>query len=50
MAKTDAFIGIRVTNDFKERIETQAKKERRSVSNLIFKVMEEYLEQQEKEA
>ena len=47
MAKTDAYIGIRVTNDFKERIEAQAQKERRSMSNLIVKVLEEYLEQQE---
>ncbi len=50
MAKTDAYIGIRVTNDFKARLEAQAQKERRSVSNLIFKVMEEYLEQQEEQA
>lgn len=48
MAKTDAFIGLRVTSDFKARIEAQAQKERRSVANLIYKVMEEYLEQQEK--
>lgn len=49
MAKTDAQIGIRLTKEFKERLEVQAQKERRSVSNLILKVMEEYLEQQEKE-
>lgn len=48
MAKTETQIGIRVTNDFKARLETQAQKERRSVSNLILKVMEEYLEQAEK--
>lgn len=48
MAKNDAYIGFRVTSDFKERIEVQAKKERRSVANLIHKVMEEYLEQAEK--
>lgn len=47
MAKTDAQIGIRVTNEFKARLETQAQKERRSVSNLIIKVMEEYLAQAE---
>ena len=50
MEKTNAYIGIRVTDEFKARLETQAQKERRSVSNLILKVMEEYLEQQEKEA
>ncbi len=49
MAKTETQIGIRVTNDFKNRLEAQAQKERRSVSNLIYKVMEEYLEQQEKQ-
>ena len=46
MAKTDAQIGIRVTSEFKARLEAQARKERRSVSNLILKVMEEYLESQ----
>ncbi len=50
MAKTDAQITMRVTSEFKARLEAQAQKERRSVSNLILKVMEEYLEQQEKEA
>jgi predicted transcriptional regulator len=50
MAKTQTQIGIRVTNDFKARLERQADKERRSVSNLILKVMEEYLEQQEKQS
>lgn len=47
VAKTETQIGIRVTNDFKARLEAQAQRERRSVSNLILKVMEEYLEQQE---
>lgn len=46
MAKTDAQIGLRVTKEFKERLEAQAQKERRSVSNLILKVMEDYLEAQ----
>ena len=50
MAKTQTQIGIRVTNDFKARLERQGDKERRSVSNLILKVMEEYLEQQEKQS
>ena len=49
MAKTDAQIGIRVTSQFKARLERQAERERRSVSNLVLKVMEEYLEQQEEE-
>lgn len=49
MAKTDAQIGIRVTSEFKARLEAQARKERRSVSNLILKVMEEYLESKQKE-
>ena len=49
MAKTDAQIGIRVTSEFKARLEAQARKERRSVSNLILKVMEEYLESQREE-
>lgn len=49
MEKTDAYIGIRVTKEFKVRLEAQAEKERRSVANLIRLVMEEYLEQQEKQ-
>ena len=44
MAKTDTQISVRITNEFKARLERQAEKERRSVSNLIIKVMEEYLE------
>mgnify|MGYP003008356414 FL=1 len=47
VAKTDTQIGIRVTSQFKARLERQAERERRSVSHLILKVMEEYLEQQE---
>ena len=50
MAKTDAQIGIRVTKEFKERVEAQAQKERRSVSNLIVKVMEDYLAAQRDKA
>ena len=49
MAKTDAQIGIRVTSEFKAKLEAQARKERRSVSNLIRKDMEEYLESQKEE-
>lgn len=47
MAKSNAQIGLRLAGDLKERIERQAKKERRSVSSLIIKVMEEYLESRE---
>ena len=47
MEKTDAYIGIRVTKEFKARLEAQAEKERRPVANLIRLVMEEYLEQHE---
>ena len=48
MAKTDTQISVRITSEFKARLERQAEKERRSVSNLIIKVMEEYLDSQEK--
>ncbi len=47
--KTDTQIGIRVTTEFKERLEKQAAEERRSVSNLIINVMAEYLDEREKE-
>ena len=47
MLKTDSQIGLRVTSEFKARLERQAEKERRSVSNLIIKVMEECLDSQE---
>ena len=47
MAKTDTQISVRIANEFKARLERQAEKERRSVSNLIIKVMEEYLDSQE---
>ncbi|WP_158579218.1 hypothetical protein [Pseudoflavonifractor sp. AF19-9AC] len=50
MAKTDTQIGVRVTKEFKEQLEAQAQKERRSVSNLILKVMEDYLEAQKDKA
>ena len=45
--KSDKQIGFRVSEDLKRRIEIQAEKEKRSVSNLIIKVMTEYLEQHE---
>ncbi|MCI8423950.1 MAG: hypothetical protein HFF50_10570 [Lawsonibacter sp.] len=50
MAKTETQVAIRVTYEFKERLEKQARKERRPVSNMIRKVMEEYLAAQEEEA
>ena len=45
--KTDAQISCRITSEFKTRLEAQAKRERRPLSNLIIKVMEEYLEANE---
>lgn len=47
MAKTETQISCRVTWAFKERLEAQAQREHRTISNLITKVMEEYLEQAE---
>lgn len=47
LGKTDAQIGLRTTREFKARLEAQAARERRNVSNLIIKVMEEYLEKNE---
>lgn len=44
MAKTDTQISFRATNELKEALEKQARKERRSVASMIRKVMEEYLE------
>ena len=48
MAKTDTQFTVRVTSEFKARLEAQARKEHRSVANLVHKVMEEYLEKEEK--
>lgn len=47
MAKTNKQIGIRVTEEFKTRLEAQAARERRNVSNLIIKVLTDYLEEVE---
>ena len=44
MAKTETQIAFRVTNEFKERLEAQARKERRSVASM------DYLAEKEKEA
>jgi predicted DNA-binding protein len=49
LSKTDTQIGFRVTSEFKARLEAQAQRERRAVSNLILKVLEEYLDAVEPE-
>ena len=48
MAKTETQVAVRVTNEFKERLEAQANRERRSVAGMVRIVMEDYLEKQEK--
>ncbi len=50
MAKTETKITFRVTYELKSRLEAQAQKEHRPVANLIHKIVEEYLEQQEEHA
>ena len=49
MAKTETQVAIRVTNEFKARLEAQAARERRPVANMIRNVMEDYLNEKEKE-
>jgi predicted DNA-binding protein len=49
MDKTETQISFRVTNDFKERLEAQARKERRSVAGMVRIVMEDYLAEKENE-
>ncbi len=49
MDKTQTQISFRVTNEFKERLEVQARKERRSVASMVRIVMEDYLAEKEKE-
>ena len=49
MEKTEAQISFRVTNGFKERLEAQAKKERRSVASMVRIVMEDYINEKEAE-
>ena len=44
MAKSDAQISLRLSKQLKEELTAQAKRERRSVTALILRVMEEYLE------
>ena len=50
MAKTETQVTIRVTSNFKERLEMQAQRERRSVASMVRIVMADYLERKEKEA
>ena len=45
--KTNTQIGIRVTSELKEQLEKQAEQEHRSLSNLITKVLKEYLDKQQ---
>lgn len=49
MEKTETQISFRVTNDFKDRLEAQANRERRSVAGMVRIVMEDYLNEKEKE-
>ncbi|WP_251317205.1 hypothetical protein [Flintibacter muris] len=49
MEKTEAQISFRVTNEFKDRLEAQARKERRSVASMVRIVMEDYLNEKETE-
>ena len=49
MAKTETQVAIRVTYEYKERLEKRAQKEKQAVSNLIRSTMEEYLDAKEKE-
>ena len=50
MEKTETQISFRVTNDFKDRLEAQAQRERRSVASMVRNTMEDYLAEKEKEA
>lgn len=49
MAKTETQITIRVTNEFKARLEAQAERERRSVAGMVRIVLEDYLREKESE-
>ena len=44
MPKTEIQVGIRVTVEFKQRLERQAGREYRTISNLIIKILSEYLD------
>lgn len=41
--KTNDFIGIRVTKEFKEKLQIQADIEGRSLANLVKRACEEYI-------
>ena len=47
MEKKDAQITVRMTREYKARLEAQAQKESRSVANLVHKVMRDYLVKEE---
>ena len=49
MAKTETQITIRVTNEFKARLEAQAERERRSGAGMVRIVLEDYLREKESE-
>ena len=49
MAKSDAQISLRLSKKLKGELTAQAKRERRSVTALILRVMEEYLKNIESE-
>ena len=49
VAKSDAQICLRLPKQLKEELTAQAKRERRSVTALILRVMEEYLKNRESE-
>ena len=46
-AKMDAQVTVRMTSEYKVRLEKQAQKERRSGANLVHKVMRDYLAKEE---
>ena len=50
MPKLNAQVGIRLPQDLKVRLERQARKEMISVSGMILRVMEAYLDEKEQEA
>ena len=47
MTKKAGRLNIRIDHKLKKRLERQAKKEDRSVSNMVLKVMRDYLDDQE---
>ena len=47
MEKKDTQITVRMTNEFKARLEAQAQKESRSAANLVHKIVRDYLAKEE---